>query len=300
MKKIILDTDLGSDCDDCGALSLLHNLKKEGKCNILAVMCNMADEYSPVAVKSINSWFGNGEIPIAQTNGNIFKGADRVRVYTKYLAEEYLASNPKPHIHDVVALYRQLLAANKDVSIISVGFLNNIAELLKSTPDNISPLSGIELVNNSVSKIYIMGGNFSKDEQFAEYNILTDIQSAKTVSQKCPVPIVYLGWEVGKCVFTGHTLWNGSPDNPVKKAYEIYAKHYNKTKPDGTFDRMSWDPLTAYYGVTNDTSFMHESTPKTITFDDEGLVRLEDGGKDTYLILDDIIKAEESIEELIL
>ncbi len=33
--KVILDTDMGSDCDDAGALSLLHKFAKEGKTAIL-------------------------------------------------------------------------------------------------------------------------------------------------------------------------------------------------------------------------------------------------------------------------
>ncbi len=299
MKKIILDTDLGSDCDDCGALAILHNFHNSGKCKLLAVMCNIANENSPVAVKSINSWFGNSDIPIAQSDGDIFKDNERVEVYTKYLAKEYLKNNPPPKIQDAVTLYRKLLAENREVSIVSIGFLNNIAGLLNSEPDEISSLNGVELVKNSVSKIYIMGGNFTEHEEIAEYNIRIDVLSAQTISLKCPVPIVYLGWEIGMAVRTGHTLWLGDAASPVKKGYEIYANHYNETKEDGTYDRQSWDPLTAYYGVTDDASFMHESSSKTITFDDKGFTHISDGGKDTYLILDDAKKAEEAIEPLI-
>ena len=73
MKKLILDTDLGSDCDDCGALSVIHNLQSEGKCELLGVMCNIANEHSPVAVKAINEWFKRGDIPIGQTSGELFR-----------------------------------------------------------------------------------------------------------------------------------------------------------------------------------------------------------------------------------
>ena len=299
MRKIILDTDLGSDCDDCGALAILNNFHNAGKCSILAIMCNIANSNSPVSVKHINSWFGNSHIPIAQTNDDIFKDNERVQVYTKYLAKEYLENNPVPEIEDAVTLYRKLLAQNKDVAIISIGFLNNIAALLNSEPDSISSLNGVELVKAAVSKIYVMGGNFSGEEKTAEYNIRIDIPSAQTVSEKCPVPIVYLGWEIGMAVRTGHTLWEVDKNSPVKKGYEIYANHYNETKEDGTYDRQSWDPLTAYYAVSDSASFMHESTPKTISFDDEGFTHVKDGGKDTFLILDDAKKAEEVIEQMI-
>ena len=32
---IILDTDMGSDCDDAGAMALLHHYAAEGKVDIL-------------------------------------------------------------------------------------------------------------------------------------------------------------------------------------------------------------------------------------------------------------------------
>ena len=50
-------------------------------------------------------------------------------------------------------LRRTLAAANNhSVSYVSVGFLNNLAELLASPPDTISPLTGQQLVEQKVSE----------------------------------------------------------------------------------------------------------------------------------------------------
>ena len=51
-------------------------------------------------------------------------------------------------------LYRQLLAAQPDasVTISSIGFTTNMELLLKSPPDQYSPLSGIDLVAAKVSR----------------------------------------------------------------------------------------------------------------------------------------------------
>lgn len=37
MKKIIIDTDIGWDCDDAGALALIHSLCNKGEAELLAV-----------------------------------------------------------------------------------------------------------------------------------------------------------------------------------------------------------------------------------------------------------------------
>ena len=36
MRKYIFDTDLGSDCDDCGALAILCDAVKKGNADLLA------------------------------------------------------------------------------------------------------------------------------------------------------------------------------------------------------------------------------------------------------------------------
>ena len=36
-KQIIFDTDIGGDCDDAGALAILHEAQNAGKAELLAV-----------------------------------------------------------------------------------------------------------------------------------------------------------------------------------------------------------------------------------------------------------------------
>lgn len=36
MKKIIFDTDIGGDCDDAGALALLHECERAGRAELIA------------------------------------------------------------------------------------------------------------------------------------------------------------------------------------------------------------------------------------------------------------------------
>lgn len=299
MKKIILDTDLGSDCDDCGALGLIHNLQNEGKCELIGVLCNIANEYSPITVKAINDRYGRGSIPIGQTDGTLFRDEMASQVYTKTVAGDYLSINQKPCIENAVRLYRRLLCENNGVTIISIGFLNNIADLLKSEADDISSLNGEELVKKSVEKIYVMGGDFRPEAETAEYNIRIDVDSARYMADFKGVAKVYLGWEVGIKVLTGHTLWNKPEGFPVRTAYDIFAKTYGGANDDGTYDRPSWDPMTCWYAICGDESFMHESDKCSIAFDDKGFPVIGDNGEDAYLILDDEGKAADVIENLI-
>ena len=64
--KLILDTDMSGDCDDAGALALLHALADRGECEILAVVTNRRDltDASAAAVDAINTYYGRGDIPI--------------------------------------------------------------------------------------------------------------------------------------------------------------------------------------------------------------------------------------------
>ena len=59
-------------------------------------------------------------------------------------------------VDDALTVLRESLAQAEDdsVVIVSLGFLHNIAQLLRSSSDNISDLSGSELVRKKVSSIY--------------------------------------------------------------------------------------------------------------------------------------------------
>ena len=64
--KILLDTDLGSDCDDSGALAVLHNLADQDKAEILGITHCASERTGLVSVMSINSYYGRPDIPVGQ------------------------------------------------------------------------------------------------------------------------------------------------------------------------------------------------------------------------------------------
>lgn len=123
-------------------------------------------------------------------------------------------------------VYRRILSGQPDSSIVicSIGFFTNLAALLESAPDDISPLGGKELVSKKVRRLVAMAGSFPEGE---EYNVTTDIGSAKKVAEEWPVEIVFSGFEIGREVWTGKALVEmaesaiktGESSGPVVEAY---------------------------------------------------------------------------------
>ena len=63
---IILDTDLDTDCDDAGALSVLHALDRGGNCRLAGVICGSPIEACAAAARAINLAAGRADIPVGQ------------------------------------------------------------------------------------------------------------------------------------------------------------------------------------------------------------------------------------------
>ena len=105
-------------------------------------------------------------------------------------------------------LYRRLLAAQPDhsVNICSVGFVACIVHLLESEPDEISPLSGIELVRRKVKCLYLQAGCFSHSDE-PDYNFLQGSVFAYDFFALWPkdVDIIFSPMEVG---LTGQKMWD--------------------------------------------------------------------------------------------
>ena len=62
--KIIFDTDMESDCDDVGALAMLHSLADNGEAEILGTMVCSLNPWSVPTVDAINTYFHRPDIPI--------------------------------------------------------------------------------------------------------------------------------------------------------------------------------------------------------------------------------------------
>ncbi len=238
---IIFDTDIGTDVDDAGALAILHIMADRGEARILATMSANSNRWCAAALDAINTYYGRPDLPIGCSR----TGPD---------PEEWYHDSVEDFPHDLadcagapeaVGLYRRILAAQPDdsVTIVVVGWLTNMANLLDSPPDRHSPLTGRELVARKVRELVAMGGrwpNSPKNE--GEYNFTMDGPAAHKVIMEWPGPIMFTG--LGKDVMTGARLVaEAPPENPVPAFYRNFFAHYNVT------ERSSWDLIAVLYAV---------------------------------------------------
>ncbi|MBE6598635.1 MAG: hypothetical protein E7638_04250 [Ruminococcaceae bacterium] len=266
-RKIILDTDLGPDCDDCGALAILDKYHKEGKAELLGVTHCTSDLNSVNVIAAINEWFGV-DVPIGQTDRKGFFDGVEYQKYTKPVSDEYLKTHEPAKYESAVPLMRRLLAEHRDVTLVFIGPLNNMKELLVSEADEYSPLCGIDLVKQSVSTVVSMGGYF--EPPFTrEFNIECDIPSAQYTTEHCPVPIVYCGFEAGRDVITGASLESCNDTYPVKQSYRLYIEN--------SFLRPSWDLVTVYYALEPRLDRWIVSEECKIRFNDDATSAVSEG-----------------------
>jgi len=280
--KIIFDTDLGPDYDDVGALAFLHAMADSGKAEILATIASNKHELVAPSIEVINNYFGRGELPVgAPKSAGVRETASQHwpdSLVTKYSHK----INSTDDVQDAVTLYRKILSSQPDssVTIVTVGFLTNMANLLKSVPDSISPLTGEDLISRKVRILVSMAGIFPQGK---EYNVYMDSVSSEYVFNDWPGKIIFTGFEIGSKIFTGKRLVNSDITNsPVKDVFRISMPLSFEDKNG----RMSWDQTAVMIGVYGTGKFFDTKRGRII-INPDGSNRWEDDpeGKQQYVIL---------------
>ena len=267
---VIFDTDMGNDVDDALALAMLHALQSKGECEILAVTTNKDNPYSPALCDVINTFYGRPEIPLGAVRNSgvtprddyyappVVESLDQDGRYT--YARRCLVWRAVP---DATQVLRKALAEAEDHSVvlIVVGFSTNLARLLESGPDEISPLSGKALLAQKGKLVSVMAGNF-KDPKKPEYNVMKDVASARNFYRECPIPMVFSGYEVGaKILYPWAAIENDyqwAPHHPVVDAYRAYKQG----KP---YDRPTWDLCASLYAVRPQAGYFTLSGKGTVS-----------------------------------
>lgn len=237
-KLIILDTDMGPDCDDAGALGLLHILCQEQGAKLLAVTHCTGSPYGCGCIDAINKSFGCGDIPVGTLKSPGFLDGEEHQKYSRPIAMEYpnrfgsrgdLAENAASVMKRALSQ-----AADKSVTLIAIGPMTNLGALLEDG-------EGKALVGGKVKELVCMAGCFNEGEslEVAEWNIQMDIPAARLVLEQWPSPVVLAPFELGADVITG-VQWHNMPQkHPVRRAYALHS-------PLG---RSSWDLTAVWYGL---------------------------------------------------
>jgi inosine-uridine nucleoside N-ribohydrolase len=249
--RIIFDTDLGPDYDDVGALAFLHAMADSGKAEILATVASNKNDLVAPSIDVINTYFGRDKIPVGAP-----KSAGANMTASQHWPDSIVAKYPHrikstSETPDAVTIYRKILASQSDrtVTIVTVGFLTNLDNLLKSRPDSLSQLNGIELVSKKVKRLVSMAGKFPEGKEF---NIYMDSTSSMYVFNNWLGEIIFTGFEIGANIKTGLRLINsGIRNSPVKDVFRISVPLSEEDK----YGRMSWDETAALISVYGTEGF---------------------------------------------
>lgn len=288
---IIFDTDITGDCDDVLALGMLHALADRDECEIKAVTISKINPLAAPFVDAVNTYYGRGDIPIGVTR-------DAQHRESKYLKlcktmdgdslrypHDLMSSHDAP---DAVKVLRQVLSESEDGSIviIQVGLASNLADLLESSADSLSPLSGKQLVAKKCKLISVMAGSFGPvlgKPRHAEANVVNGIGSMRRFADASPdsVPVVWSDFGIGLAAkFPRESI---ARDFGYERHHIMRESYLMHSGPN--HDRPTWDLTSALYAVRPDENYFGFSPTGRVKVDQAGFttfVRQPDG-RDRYL-----------------
>ena len=242
MRNFILGTDWWTDCDDAVAVRLLARAHKNQEVRLLGIAINACMPYS---VPSLQGFLRKEGVEIPLSIDRRAVDYDGQPPYQKRLAAHASPGVSNEGAEDALRMYRRLLAsAEEKVEILEIGFLQVLSALLMSEGDDISPKSGLELLREKVSRFWVMAGKWDQDGE-KEHNFALTPKSRRAgriFCELCPVPVTFLGWEVGYGVLTGGGL---SHEDPL---WQVLKDHGSEGGRD------SWDPMLALLALVGDVS----------------------------------------------
>ena len=228
MPAVIFDTDMGADCDDAGALAVLHHLADADRVRILGVVYSSGkNPYGVGVCDAINTYQGRGDLPLGQ-----YKRSDVGAPNDIY--SKRIATDTQTFGHDVVdeapglvGAYKKMLREEPDdsVTIITVGHPHGLVHVMRDR-------EGARLVRSKVKRWVAMGGQWNWGKCGSDAYM-------EELLQRWPQDI-YVSL-AGKKILTGHRRLPGTPEkNPVREAYRLYRNSLRK-------GRSSWDQLAVLF-----------------------------------------------------
>ena len=208
MEHVILDTDLGGDVDDLGALAVLHTLRAAGWCELLGVMSVTPQHGAIEAITATNRHLGGGAVPIGRPPWAM----RRENSYADAVARRADVSLDLSDVPLATPLYRRLLheAPDASVTIATIGPLLLVDQLLNSPGDAASPLTGRQLVEAKLKRVVVMGGFETSSGPRAETNFgAWDVPGVTArVIDALPCPVTICPFELGAAE---HGYGTGTP-----------------------------------------------------------------------------------------
>jgi inosine-uridine nucleoside N-ribohydrolase len=279
--SVIFDSDMGPDYDDVGAITLLHALADSGQANILATIASTNYEGVAGVFSVLNTYFQRSDLPIAVPKGKAVDMRDWQHWSDTLLANYPHSVNSNSEVPDATELYRKLLAAQPDrsVTIITVGFFTNLANLLQSAPDVHSKLNGKQLVQKKVARLVSMAAKFPSGKEF---NVEKDAPASQVVFKNWPTEVICSGFEIGEKIKTGLPLIQNEAiqNSPVKDVFRISMR---LAKEDAA-GRMSWDQTAVLIAIKGYQLYYTVKRGKVIVAADGSNTWKDGKGNHLYLV----------------
>jgi len=281
VKQIFIDTDMGSDCDDVAALAVLAHFHKLGKIKLLGVSHTSANPKTVEYLDMVCRFYGYETENLAQASKEWGIGEFRAGFFDEVL-KGFTYYRPQLGLN-AVQLMRKRLATEKDVTVLCIGPLNNMSRFLDSQPDEISPLSGREILAENVKEVVVMGGIFENKkydfygETFeVEYNVKLDTRASKNFIENCPAKITFVEFELGYNVKTFADTVTAERETPIRRAYQLF----------GVRERESWDIIATLYCIFGENGYYQKSKTGKCIVEENGKTNFyqTQDGKHQYLI----------------
>lgn len=251
---VILDTDIGSDCDDVGALALLLEYAKQKRASILSVIYSSgAVPYGVGVVDAINRYYGFDSIPIGASHDGSIGDIDDKMDAEKLSKDTAAFGNRVIRNADVpehTELNRKLLSQQPDESVtyITIGHTKALHDLLESSADSHSELNGFDLVTRKIKSWVALGGLCSRTGHYVKdwnFSFNNAAPYTKRLIERFPKPIYFV--DGGTNVMTGKALKDTPTGNIVRTAYRDWLWKVEKKTLDD--QRPSWDLATVCYAI---------------------------------------------------
>lgn len=240
-RSIILDTDIGPDCDDAGALAVLWRLQARYGFDVPAVINCTSNPYGCGTIRAINRYYGHGGVAVGMYEKEGFL-ADSSR-YSPGVCEAF---GEEPGGEDSLKVYRRVLTAAEDDSVIlvTIGPLTTAARLLREER---------ELFAAKIHAVVSMAARYPSGR---EYNVYCQAEDGSYFFNNLPegCPCVFSDFDIGWKIFTGFTPEDEEEygNTPVFLAYKLHT--------DGRLVNSSYDLTAVHFAVTGETDGMYGLT----------------------------------------
>lgn len=263
---IIFDTDMGPDYDDLGAIAVLYALEARKECKVLATLSSNGRPAIAPTIELLNRYFNRGEVPVGIA-GPTAPAFTHKSGWNEALIQRFAPELRSKQYPYAVEIYRRILSQQPDrsVTIVTVGFLSNINDLLHSELDTYSKLSGVDLVKKKVKQWVAMAADFP---QGREFNVYKDTTAAYQALALWPqdVPIVFSGFDIGPRIRTGKRLAEQFPQTPIGMGYAINFS----AVPEKGNGRQSWDQTAVLCAVRTPEKYFYVIGPSKIEVSKDG------------------------------